>query len=220
MPDPAADRTAPDHPDFTFETDARRAGKRRIAGVDEAGRGPLAGPVTAAAVILDPDRLPAGLNDSKKLSAARRQRLAEEIRACADWAVAHVWPEEIDRINILQAAHLAMCRALDGLSFPADLALIDGNALPRALPVPGRAIIGGDALCLSVAAASIIAKTERDRIMVDLAQQFPGYGWDRNAGYPTAEHKRAMLELGITPYHRRSFAPVHNILCKATISSD
>lgn len=206
-------------PDFAHELDAWRDGARIVAGVDEAGRGPLAGPVTAAAVVLDIYRLPAGLNDSKKLTAATRDRLADAIRENADWAVAHVWVEEIDRLNILQASHLAMCRALAGLRRAPTMALIDGNALPKALPMPGRAIVRGDALSLSIAAASILAKTARDQVMVDLAQQFPGYGWDRNAGYPTPEHKRALIERGVTPYHRRSFAPVHNILCKATTTT-
>lgn len=207
-------------PDFAFEIDAKLAGARRIAGVDEAGRGPLAGPVTAAAVSLDMRNLPAGLNDSKKLSASARHRLAADIRASADWSVVHVWIEEIDSLNIYHASHLAMCRALAGLRDQADFALIDGNAMPKDLPIPGRAVVKGDALCLSIAAASILAKTERDRVMVDLAQQYPGYGWDRNAGYPTPDHKRALVELGVTPYHRRSFAPVHNILCKPTTTTN
>ena len=203
-------------PDFAHELVARRDGARIIAGVDEAGRGPLAGPVTAAAVVLDIRRLPQGLNDSKKLSAAARDRLADAIRESADWAVAHVWIDEIDSLNIYHASHLAMCRALAGLRQQPSVALIDGNAVPKALPMPGRAIVKGDALSLSIAAASILAKTARDRVMVDLAQQFPGYGWEENAGYPTPGHKRALSELGVTPYHRRSFAPVHNILCKPT----
>ncbi|WP_207630269.1 ribonuclease HII [Paracoccus xiamenensis] len=207
-------------PDYAHELDAQLSGARRVAGVDEAGRGPLAGPVTAAAVVLDPRRLPAGLNDSKKLGAKQREALAAEIRASADWAVVHVWVEEIDRLNILRASHVAMCRAISQLRNPPDLALIDGNLLPKDLPVPGRAVVKGDALSLSIAAASILAKTDRDAVMVDLAQQFPGYGWDRNAGYPTPAHKRALLELGVTPYHRRSFAPVHNILCKVPSPTD
>ncbi|MDO5643736.1 MAG: ribonuclease HII [Paracoccus sp. (in: a-proteobacteria)] len=210
----------PEQPDYAHELDARLGGARHVAGVDEAGRGPLAGPVTAAAVVLDMRRLPEGLNDSKKLGAGARARLAHAIRDSADYAVAHVWIDEIDRLNILHATHLAMCRALAGLRRPADFALIDGNMLPRALPVPGLAVVKGDARVLSIAAASILAKTERDRIMVDLAQQFPGYGWEKNAGYPTAAHVAALNERGVTPYHRRSFAPVHNILCKATTTSN
>ena len=206
-------------PDYTLEEDAILRGARHVAGVDEVGRGPLAGPVTAAAVILDIRCIPDGLDDSKKLTPSRRALLAEAIMARCDWAVAHASVEEIDRLNILRASHLAMCRALAGLRRRPCVALIDGNMLPRDLDLPGHAVVGGDARCLSIAAASIIAKVFRDRIMVDLAQQHPGYGWDVNAGYPTPAHRQALLDLGITPYHRRSFAPVHNILCKAEIAS-
>ena len=197
-------------PDFSFETAAATKGFVRIAGVDEVGRGPLAGPVTAAAVILDPGAVPEGLNDSKKLSAARREALAGQIRACARVAVAHASVEEIDRLNILAASQLAMRRAIDALD--PDYLLIDGNRLPGGLTAPAEAVVKGDGRALSIAAASIVAKVERDRIMVDLAQQFPGYGWERNAGYPTKEHRAALVRLGVTPHHRRSFAPVHNIL--------
>ena len=206
-------------PDYTLEEDAILRGARHVAGVDEVGRGPLAGPVTAAAVILDIRCIPDGLDDSKKLTPSRRALLAEAIMARCDWAVAHASVEEIDRLNILRASHLAMCRALAGLRRRPCVALIDGNMLPRDLDLLGQAVVGGDARCLSIAAASIIAKVFRDRIMVDLAQQHPGYGWDVNAGYPTPAHRQALLDLGITPYHRRSFAPVHNILCKAEIAS-
>ena len=207
-------------PDYSVETLAMAGGARRVAGVDEAGRGPLAGPVTAAAVVLDPQNIPDGLNDSKKLTAARRDALAAWIMAHCDWSVAHVDPVEIDRLNILRASHVAMCRALAGLRQPPCHVLIDGNMLPRDLTLPAQAVVKGDARCLSIAAASIVAKVLRDRIMVDLAQQHPGYGWDVNAGYPTPGHKRALLDLGITPHHRRSFRPVHNILCKAPLVSD
>ncbi|SEL37163.1 RNase HII [Roseovarius azorensis] len=199
-------------PDFTHETLARSAGFTHIAGVDEVGRGPLAGPVTAAAVILDPDTIPPGLNDSKKLSAGRREALFEAILACSRVGIAHASVEEIDRLNILRAAHLAMGRAIAALCPPPDMALIDGNLIPRGLPLAARAVIRGDAASLSIAAASIVAKVTRDRIMRDLAQQFPGYGWERNAGYPSKSHKQALLDLGVTPHHRRSFRPVHNIL--------
>jgi len=199
-------------PDFSFESAARALGAIRIAGVDEVGRGPLCGPVTAAAVILDPDRIPDGLDDSKALTPARRARLAEQIAATAQVCVAHASVEEIDRLNILQASHLAMCRALAGLPQMPDHALIDGNRLPRDLPCRGEAVVKGDARSLSIAAASIMAKVARDAIMVDLSQQYPGYGWDRNAGYPTRDHLQALLDLGVTPVHRRSFRPVHNIL--------
>ena len=201
-------------PDYALEEAAFRAGARVVAGVDEVGRGPLAGPVTAAAVVLDIRRIPQGINDSKKLSPKRREMLAQAIMECCDWAVGHASVEEIDALNILRASHLAMCRAISGLRQRPDLALIDGNMLPRDLPMPGQAVVKGDARSLSIAAASLVAKLLRDRIMVDLAQQHPGYGWEVNAGYPTKAHKQALLDLGVTPYHRRSFKPVHNILCK------
>ena len=207
-------------PDLSFENAARARGARLIAGVDEAGRGPLAGPVTAAAVILPEGVLPLGLDDSKKLTAARREALGEWIMAHCDWSVAHVDVAEIDALNIYHASHAAMCRALAGLRQRPCLALIDGNRLPAGLACPGEAIVKGDGRSLSIAAASILAKLMRDRIMVDLAQQHPGYGWEVNAGYPTPAHKQALLDLGVTPHHRRSFAPVHNILCKARSVSD
>ncbi len=197
-------------PDFHFETDALSKGALRVVGVDEVGRGPLAGPVTACAVRLDPARIPSGLADSKTLTAARRTALAAEILALAEVAVAHASVDEIDTLNILRASHLAMARAVAALG--ADHALIDGNLIPRGLACPATAIVKGDALCLSIAAASIVAKVARDRIMVDLAQQHPGYGWDANAGYPTKAHLTALRNLGVTPWHRRSFRPVHNIL--------
>jgi ribonuclease HII len=197
-------------PDFRFETEAMARGALRVAGVDEVGRGPLAGPVTAAAVRLDPRRIPEGLADSKALTAARRAALCAEIIALAEVSVAHASVAEIDRLNILRASHLAMERAVAGLR--SDHALIDGNLVPRGLACPGTAIVKGDARCLSIAAASIVAKVTRDRIMVDLAQQHPGYGWEVNMGYPTPQHLAALRMLGVTPWHRRSFRPVHNIL--------
>jgi len=207
-------------PDFSFETAARARGALRIAGVDEVGRGPLAGPVTAAAVVLDPARIPAGLNDSKKISAARRATLYEELLGCADVSVAHASVEEIDEINILRASHLAMERAIAGLSKPPDHVLIDGNMVPHGLRISAETIVKGDAQSLSISAASIAAKICRDRIMWDLAQQFPGYGWDTNAGYPSPAHKQALRDIGVTPHHRRSFKPVHNILYQAKTVSD
>jgi ribonuclease HII len=131
---------------------------------------------------------------------------------CAQVSVAHATVAEIDEINILRASHLAMERAISGLDVAPDMALIDGNLIPRGLTLPALAIIKGDAASLSIAAASIVAKTRRDQLMRDLAQQFPGYGWERNAGYPSKSHKDALLNLGVTPHHRRSFKPVHNIL--------
>lgn len=201
-------------PDLTLEEAAWRAGARIVAGVDEVGRGPLAGPVTAAAVVLAEGVDLSGLNDSKKLPRKRREILASRIMEACDWAVGHASVEEIEELNILRASHLAMCRAVSGLRKPPCLALIDGNMLPRDLAVPGQAVVGGDGRSLSIAAASVVAKLLRDRIMEDLAQQHPGYGWEANAGYPTKAHRQALLDLGVTPHHRRGFGPVHKILCK------
>jgi ribonuclease HII len=197
-------------PDFSHEARALLQGALRVVGVDEVGRGPLAGPVTACAVRLDPTRIPIGLADSKTLTAARREELCLEIMAVAEVSVAHASVEEIDTLNILRASHLAMERAVAALR--ADHALIDGNLIPRGLTCPATAIVKGDASCLSIAAASIVAKVTRDRIMVDLAQQHPGYGWEVNAGYATKTHLVALQKLGVTPWHRRSFRPVHNML--------
>ncbi|WP_410216858.1 ribonuclease HII [Paracoccus sp. (in: a-proteobacteria)] len=206
-------------PDYSVEHDALCRGARLVAGVDEAGRGPLAGPVTAAAVILDPLNIPPGLNDSKQLSRPRREVLAEWLMQNCDWAAVHVDVDEIETLNIHHATHAAMCRAVARLKQRPCLVLVDGNRLPKTLDRPAKAIVQGDARCLSIAAASIIAKVLRDRIMVDLAQQHPGYGWETNAGYPTLAHRQALLDLGVTPHHRRSFGPVHNILCKASLTS-
>lgn len=177
-------------------------------GVDEAGRGPLAGPVVAAAVILDPARPIAGLADSKKLSAARREKLAIEIREKAiAWCVAEASAEEIDALNILQATLLAMQRAVGGLAVTPAEALIDGNRCP-VLPVPARAIIGGDATVAEISAASILAKTVRDAGLLELHAAYPQYGFDRHKGYGTAAHLAALREHGPCPEHRTSFAPV------------
>jgi ribonuclease HII len=179
-----------------------------VCGVDEAGRGPLAGPVVAAAVILDPQRPVDGLRDSKQLSPVRRQRLAIEIRARATaWAIAEASVEEIDRLNILQASLLAMRRAVDALAPAAELALIDGDRLPR-LTIEARAVIGGDATEPAISAASILAKQHRDALMAELDRTHPGYGFARHAGYPTPDHLRRLRELGPCALHRRSFAPV------------
>lgn len=199
-------------PDFTLEQSAFDAGNLTVAGVDEVGRGPLCGPVTAAAVILDPLNIPDGLNDSKKLTAKRREVLYEALMQCAQVSIAHASVEEIDCFNILRASHLAMERAVAGLTQTPDHVLIDGNMIPRGLTIPASAVIKGDAKSLSIAAASIMAKTCRDRLMVDLSQQYPGYGWEKNAGYPTAVHLKALQNLGVTPHHRRSFKPVHKML--------
>ncbi len=198
-------------PDFSFENAARADGAVCVVGVDEVGRGPLAGPVAAAAVRLDPEEYPSGLRDSKKLSPAKRLRLDREIREMAEVSIGHASVEEIDRLNILQASLLAMSRAVAGLDQPPDFALIDGKFVPRDLPCPAEAIVKGDGKSLSISAASIVAKVWRDCVMVDLAQQYPAYGWERNSGYPTPEHLGALQKHGATPHHRRSFAPVHKI---------
>lgn len=205
-------------PDFAFETRLVALGARRIAGVDEAGRGPLAGPVVAAAVILRPEDIPDGLDDSKKLAAARRAALHDRLRDCAEIGVGIASVEEIDEINILRAAHLAMVRALGQLGEICH-ALIDGNMIPDGIACRAEAVVKGDGRCLSIAAASIVAKCVRDAIMVDLAQQYPGYGWETNAGYATRLHQEALRNLGPTPHHRRSFAPVHNILYQEKTAS-
>lgn len=187
-----------------------------ICGVDEAGRGPLAGPVVAAAVILNPANPIAGLNDSKKLSAARREKLAVEIRAKAlAWCVAEASVEEIDSLNILQATLLAMQRAVAGLPLTPSEVLIDGNRCPR-LSLPTRAIVGGDASVAEISAASILAKTVRDAGLLALHAQFPEYGFDRHKGYGTAAHLAALRRFGPTPVHRRSFAPVREQLALFT----
>ena len=199
-------------PDYTLEEAALRRGFLRIAGVDEVGRGPLAGPVTAAAVVLDILAMPEGLNDSKKLTPKRRQLIEREILEKAEVSIAHASVDEIDNLNILRASHLAMERAVQGLKTPPDYLLIDGNMIPSGLNLPAEAVVKGDAKSVSIAAASIVAKEARDRIMADLAQQFPGFGWEKNAGYPSKQHRDALKSLGVTPHHRRSFKPVHKIL--------
>jgi ribonuclease HII len=199
-------------PDFEFERAAFARGYTRVAGVDEVGRGPLAGPVTAAAVVLDPLQIPEGLNDSKKLTKKARERLYEEIMQVADVSIAHASVEEIEELNILRASHLAMTRALDGLQHGADFALIDGNMVPRGLTLPNETIIKGDARSQSISAASIMAKICRDCVMLSLAQQHPGYGWETNMGYGSKRHMEALQNLGVTPHHRRLFKPVHKML--------
>lgn len=179
-----------------------------VCGVDEAGRGPLAGPVVAAAVILDPARPIAGLNDSKKLSAKKRMALAGLIRERAlAWAVAEASVEEIDQLNILHASMLAMQRAVAALQVTPERALIDGNRCPP-LAMPAEAVVQGDAKVAAIAAASILAKTVRDEGMLGLHAQYPHYGFDRHMGYPTAAHCAALAAHGVSPVHRRSFAPV------------
>ncbi len=207
-------------PDLSFENAALQRGFSRIAGVDEVGRGPLAGPVVAAAVVLDLDNVPDGLNDSKQLTEERRVILYGQLMETADVSIAQASVAEIEQHNILQASHIAMVRALRGLKDIADYALIDGKQIPRGMNIAHEAIVKGDARSLSIAAASIAAKVWRDRHMVDLAQQYPGYGWESNMGYPTPVHKKALINLGVTPHHRRTFKPVHNILYQAKNLSD
>ncbi len=208
-PAPSAGRAGPD---FTAERAMAALYGLPVAGIDEAGRGPWAGPVVAAAVILDMTQpLPDGINDSKKLTESQRERLFEAVTGCAvSYGVGVASPEEIDRINIRQATHLAMNRALEALTLsgpPPVAALVDGNDAP-AFPVPTRAIVDGDALSLSIAAASILAKVTRDRMMVALDAAHPGYGFARHKGYGTAQHAEALLRLGPCPIHRMTFGPV------------
>ncbi|GAB4359438.1 MAG: ribonuclease HII [Gammaproteobacteria bacterium] len=182
-----------------------------VGGVDEAGRGPLAGPVVAAAVILDPDAPIEGLADSKRLTASRRGLLEGEIQEKAiAWSVARVEADQIDRINILQATLLAMRRAVEGLNVTPGRVLVDGNCCPD-LGIPAEAIVGGDALEPAISAASILAKEARDRIMRALAEHYPQYGFDRHMGYPTKRHLEALERHGPCPWHRRSFGPVRRV---------
>jgi ribonuclease HII len=214
-------------PTYRFETELMREhGAARVCGIDEVGRGPWAGPVVAVAVVLDiakiPRRLQRQLDDSKALKREAREDIDARLRDLFGHAVWAGFGEasvgEIDEINILQASLLAMRRAYDDLGDGAggapQAALVDGNKLPD-LPCPARAVIGGDALCLSIAAASIIAKVARDKLMVELCDAHPGYGWRTNAGYGTAEHQAGLAKLGVTPHHRRSFAPIARLLASA-----
>ncbi|MEQ9640382.1 MAG: ribonuclease HII [Alphaproteobacteria bacterium] len=184
----------------------------RLCGVDEVGRGPLAGPVVAAAVVLDPARPIAGLADSKTLRPARRIELAALIHRQAEVAIAAASVDEIDRLNILQASLLAMARAVAALPRAPCRALIDGKFVPARLPCPAEAVVRGDASVPAIAAASIVAKVYRDKLMTELAAAHPGFGWEANAGYPTAQHLAALRELGPSPTHRRSFGPVKVLL--------
>jgi len=206
-------------PEIEIKLRASNSSIHRIAGIDEVGRGPWAGPVTACAVVLDPDNIPDGLADSKALTARKREALYQPILDSADVGLAHVSVAEIDQINILQASLLAMRLALGKLANPADFALIDGNKTPADMPCPSQTLVKGDARCLSIAAASIVAKVTRDRLMVALSQQHPGYGWEKNAGYGTKQHISALNELGVTQHHRLSFKPIHKMLCEGNYST-
>ncbi|MBA3577156.1 MAG: ribonuclease HII [Sphingomonas sp.] len=181
-----------------------------LAGVDEAGCAPLAGPVVAAAIILDRDKFPRGIDDSKNLPIKKREALYAKLVKCAAWGVGLATVEEIDRINIYWARMLAMSRAVEALGVEPAWVLVDGNACPR-WQRPSKAVVEGDSKCRSIAAASIIAKVTRDRMMADYAVQYPGYGWETNRGYGTPQHHAGLRDLGLTPLHRRSFAPVRAI---------
>lgn len=199
-------------PDWQFEKALAHDGFSRVCGVDEVGRGPLAGPVVAAAVILDQSNIPDGLNDSKKLSPKRRDTLYDQIMQQAlAVSVAEASVDEIDDINILEASMLAMRRAVAGLDMKPQAALVDGNRAPG-LEIHTRTLIKGDARSLSIAAASIIAKVFRDRLMKKLGELHPEYGWSSNAGYGVAKHMAALKLVGVTPFHRKSFAPIRQIL--------
>ena len=195
-----------------FERELHTQGFARVGGVDEAGMSPLAGPVVAGAVVFPPGYRRTGIDDSKKLSAEEREELVVHIkREAMAWAVGVVEPEEIDRINIYRAGLLAMRRAVEGLGLQPDYLLIDARAL-KELPIPQRGIVRGDSQSISIAAASIVAKTTRDALMVELDRRFPGYGFARHKGYPVHEHVRAIGQLGVCEQHRRSFAPVREAL--------
>lgn len=201
-------------PLLEFEAEARSEGYRRVAGVDEVGRGPLAGPVVACAVILPANEsVLEGLTDSKQLCAARRKELAGQLQLLPGITIGAgvVSPADIDRLNILRATHQAMLHALGELDPPADYILVDGRPVPG-LPAPSRAIVKGDALSASIAAASILAKVIRDAMMVDFEETYPGYGFAAHKGYGTAEHLAALERLGPCPIHRVSFAPVQRCL--------
>ncbi len=197
---------------FRYERELRRAGAVLLAGVDEVGMSPLAGPVVSAAVVLPEDFRLSGVDDSKRLDAETRERLAAVIRReCVCYAIGAVEPEEIDRINIYRAGLLSMKRALDGLSVRPDHVLIDARRLEE-VDLPQTPIVHGDALSFTIAAASIVAKVYRDALMVELDERYPGYGLARHKGYPVREHQDALMKLGVTPIHRRSFAPVRKAL--------
>jgi ribonuclease HII len=198
-------------PNFDFELAARSQGHAIICGIDEAGRGPWAGPVVASAVILDPSNFPQGLNDSKKLTPEKREALFDPIMNSADVGVGIVSAAEIDEINILQATYLAMRRALQNLKSQPTLALVDGNRAPL-LPCSVQTIVKGDAKSLSIAAASIIAKVTRDRIMVEMDSQYSGYGFAKHKGYGTAAHAAALAKYGPCTEHRRSFKPISKLV--------
>jgi ribonuclease HII len=207
----------PSLPTDRFERRAKRKGARIVAGVDEAGRGPLAGPVVVAAVVFE-GRFPKGLDDSKRLVAAERERLYEKILAAGIVSVVVASRARIDRMNILRASLWGMSRAVAGLSCRPDHVLVDGNMLPPGLPCPAEAVVGGDGLCVSIAAASIVAKVTRDRLMGCLGRAFPGYGFEQHMGYSTPGHFEALERHGPCEHHRRSFEPVRVALGEVVAS--
>ena len=204
-------------PDFALELEHTGV----VCGVDEAGRGPWAGPVVAGAAILDRAKLPGdlltGLDDSKKLKPAKREALLARLEACDGviLGLGQASVDEVDTLNVLQATMLAMTRAVENLKTKPDFALIDGNRIPKGLKCPAAAIVKGDGLSLSIAAASIQAKVARDRMMAELDLAFPGYGWANNSGYGTKQHQEGLARLGVTPHHRKSFAPIRKMLSPA-----
>lgn len=206
-------------PNFTFEKALWDEGFKSICGIDEAGRGPIAGPVSAAAVIINLVNIPTGINDSKKLSSKKRAKLYAEIKKTAYWGLGWADEREIERLNIRKATLLAMHRALKALPIQPDYALIDGRDIPDNLGCGAIPIIKGDARSLSIGAASIIAKHARDMFMYEKSFKYPLYGWEKNAGYPTKAHINAVERYGVTQHHRKSFAPIYNILNKKNISS-
>ncbi len=198
-------------PSFKIEREYMRRLEGPVAGVDEAGRGPWSGPVVAAAVILDPNNIPDGLDDSKQLKPAARDALFDQLTATATIGLGVADVARIDRDNILHATMWAMVQALGDLGASPAIALIDGNRCPDC-SCPTKAIVKGDGKSVSIAAASIIAKVSRDRMMLDLAKTYPGYGWERNKGYGTKDHKTGIQNLGVTPHHRRSFRPIREAI--------
>jgi len=220
MDSPSAQQNS--RPSFDLETEMMDLHGMPVVGIDEAGRGPWAGPVVVAAVVLNPDRIPDGLNDSKLLSPQAREDRYEEILATARVSVVIGQVRRIDRDNILQATLWGMRTAFRSLEIANATALIDGNAVPKRFPGQVRAVIGGDGKSLSIAAASIVAKVTRDRIMVKLAKRYRGYGWENNKGYGTPEHASGIERHGLCAHHRRSFAPIQRILAESaeTTSSE
>tara|TARA_B100001079_G_scaffold258463_1_gene256716 strand:- start:254 stop:868 length:615 start_codon:yes stop_codon:yes gene_type:complete len=198
-------------PDLSIENKKRQLNFNTIAGVDEAGRGPWAGPVYSAIVILNKDHIPGGINDSKKISEKKRMELYEEILLNHECGIGFASPEEIDQLNILEATFLSMKRALKNISIKPDYILVDGNLSPK-FKIPHETIIKGDNISMSIAAASIVAKVERDKFMLNIDKEYPEYKWKKNKGYGTKDHQNALNANGASKYHRKSFSPIRKIL--------